>query len=98
MFEKGSTKNWTREVFKVVSRHPTQPPVYRVSDLNGEHLEGAFYAHELQTVSYDPQQHLLVEAVLKEEGRGSRKRYWVKWLGYPSSFNSWVHAKDMKKV
>ena len=97
-FEKGYTKNWTVEIFKVVSREPTHPPVYRVADLNGEVLEGTFYAEELQVVPFDPKDHLLVESVLKESGRGKNKRYLIKWLGYPESFNSWVNSGDLKKL
>ena len=52
-FEKGYTRNWTREIFQVTGRHPTHPPVYSVSDLQGEPLEGTFYAEELQKVVWE---------------------------------------------
>ena len=31
--------------------------------------------------------------------RNKRKEYFVKWLGYPEKFNSWVpeHVKGVKK-
>ena len=98
-FEKGYTPNWTREIFRIVSRFPTQPPVYKVTDLKGEELEGTFYAEELLAVCYDTEQdQFLVESIQKERGRGKRKEYLVKWLGYPDKFNSWVTAKDMQHL
>lgn len=97
-FEKGYTKNWTREIFRVISRQPTIPPVYRVADLHGEEVEGTFYTEELLAVPYNPKDCLLVERVLEEKGRGVGKRYFVKWLGYPDSFNSWVKGSDLQKI
>ena len=31
-----------------------------------------------------------VEKILKKRNRGRNVQYLVKWLGYPSEFNSWV--------
>jgi hypothetical protein len=28
--------------------------------------------------------------------RNKRKEYYVKWLGYPDKFNSWVPAESVK--
>lgn len=42
-----------------------------------------------------------VEAILNHKGKGNRRRYLVKWQGYPSSENSWIpggafsHAKEI---
>ena len=29
--------------------------------------------------------------------RNKRKEYFVKWMGYPDKFNSWVPAESVKK-
>lgn len=98
-FEKGYTPNWTRELFRIVSRFPTHPPVYKVADLKGEELEGTFYAEELLAVPDDVEQgQFLVESIQEERGRGKKKEYLVKWLGYPDKFNSWVTAKDLQHL
>jgi transposase InsO family protein len=98
-FEKGYTPNWTREIFRIITRLPTQPPVYKIADLKGEELEGTFYKEELLGVDYDTRNNqFLVESILEERGRGKKKEYLVKWLGYPASFNSWVAVKDMQHL
>jgi len=43
----GYAANWSEEVFKVRDVLSTHPITYLLSDLNGENIEGAFYAEEL---------------------------------------------------
>ena len=33
-----------------------------------------------------------VQKVIKSRKRNKQKEYFVKWLGYPDSFNSWIPA------
>lgn len=47
-FEKGSTENWTREIFVITKVRKTNPIVYHIEDLNGEGILGSFYESELQ--------------------------------------------------
>jgi hypothetical protein len=37
-----------------------------------------------------------VETILRTKGRGRNKQYLMKWLHWPSKFNSWVNADDLK--
>ena len=37
-----------------------------------------------------------VEAILKHQGTGKRRKYLVKWLGYPTSQNSWEPEDALK--
>ena len=43
-------KNFTEEIFEIVDTLDTNPPTYRLKDLNGELLVGAFYEQQLQRV------------------------------------------------
>lgn len=43
-------KNFTEEIFIVADKLFTNPPMYRVKDLEGELIEGSFYESELQRV------------------------------------------------
>ena len=43
-------KNFTEEVFTIVDKLFTKPPMYRLKDLEGEMIEGSFYKSELQCV------------------------------------------------
>ncbi|KAG8236330.1 hypothetical protein J437_LFUL010464 [Ladona fulva] len=33
--------------------------------------------------------------MLARKGRGRTREYFVKWLGYPDSFNSWIPASSI---
>ena len=37
-----------------------------------------------------------VEKILKTKGRGQNKQYFVKWIHFPSKFNSWVKVDDVQ--
>ena len=50
---------------------------YKITDYNGEEIQGSFYEQELQKTS---QSTFRIEKVLKRQGDKSL----VKWMGYPS--------------
>ena len=90
-FAKGYRQKWSEEIFKVVKLYPTDPPTYGLTDYDGESIAGKFYVEELQKVV---KEEFRIEKVLKTRYRGKkadqRTEYYVKWLGYPDKFNSWV--------
>lgn len=88
-FKKAYEGEWSDEVFVVIERIARVPPVYRIKDLNGEPIEGTFYRQELQKITFTDK-FFIVEEVLKQRRRRGKIEYFVKWLGYPDSFNSWV--------
>ncbi len=49
-FEKGYTRNWTREIFVIYKVLARNPIVFKIKDLNGEVIEGVFYNEELQKI------------------------------------------------
>ena len=64
---------------------------YKITDYNGEVIQGSFYEQELQKTS---QSTFRIEKVLKRQGDKSL----VKWMGYPKSFNSWIDTKAILKL
>lgn len=89
VFTRGYTPNWSREVYRVAdTRLDTIPHVYQIKDWAGDNIKGTFYEQELQLIN-EPDSYS-IESVLDTRGRGSRRELFVKWLGYPESFNSWV--------
>ena len=90
VFKKGYLPHWTEEIFTIYKIKHTQPVTFMLKDWNGEQLKGSFYAQELQKVTKTDNVYR-IEKVLKEE----KNRKFVKWLGYPDSFNSWVAKKDL---
>ena len=53
IFSKGYTSNWNRELFKVNEFLKTQPPTYKIEDMNGEIMEGKYYEQELLKSEFD---------------------------------------------
>ena len=53
IFSKGYTSNWNRELFKVNEILKTQPPTYKIEDMNGEITEGNYYEQELLKSEFD---------------------------------------------
>lgn len=89
-FRKDYEHNWTKEVFSVTARIPTNPPTYEISDLLGEAIKGRFYSEELQKVTKTDDDLFEIEKVLKTRVRNGKKQFLVRWSGYSSKFDSWV--------
>ena len=53
IFSKGYTSNWKRELFKVNEYLKTQPPTYKIEDINGKIIEGKYYEQELLKSEFD---------------------------------------------
>lgn len=95
-FEKGFEKNYSDEIFIISEvlprRHLT---VYRIEDMSHQPIEGTFYEAELKRVRIRKSTVYKIDKILETRRfRGSDKLL-VKWLGYPSSQNSWVNKKDI---
>ena len=89
VFEKGYTPNWTREIFIINKILPTNPPSYKINDLNDEIIDGSFYEKELQKI-YKYDDVFKINNIIKTKIKKGKKEFFVNWLGYPDSFNSWV--------
>lgn len=95
-FEKGYTPNWSTEIFRISKR--LKGPKYKLRDLQGEIIKGTFMEPEIQKVPLPENKTYQIERVLKRRGKGPRAEAFVKWLGYPNKFNSWVPASDIKNI
>ena len=51
MFDKGYTKRWTEEVFKISKIQWTIPVTYKITDYNVEVIQCSFYEQELEKTS-----------------------------------------------
>jgi len=92
-FKKGYLPNFTEEIFKISEVLKTTPVTYKIVDLNGEQILGTFYEPEL--VKYNKKDEMYnVEKIIKKKG----DKYFVKWVGYPVSFNSWINKDDLKNI
>lgn len=90
-FEREYDNRWSVELFIIVSRRVKENiPKYALKDFNNELITGEFYEQELQQVYIDEQTTYKIESIIKERTKNGKKEVLVKWLGYNSSFNSWI--------
>jgi len=89
-FRKGYLPNWSTEIFTVIARISTDPATYEIVDYDGERIAGKFYTQELQKVSVTANDLYTIERVIKTRRRAGVTEHFVKWVGYPDKFNSWV--------
>ena len=97
VFRKGYLANWSTELFKITSRVARSRPVYTIEDLNGVTIKGKFYEEELVKVPEEPEDYL-VERIIKEKQDNGKTKYLIKWVGYDSSFNSWVDESQIRQI
>ena len=72
-FDKGYTQRWTEEVFTISKIQLTIPVTYKITDYNGEEIQGSLYEKELQKTKQDM---FRIEKIIKQQGKKSL----VKWL------------------
>ena len=95
-FKKGYTIQNTLEIFRIVRIDTTQSPtIYFLEDLQGEPLKGAFYREEL--IPTTPPTTYEID-IIKSKIVSGRKKYLVKWRGYPDKFNSWIDESQLTPV
>ena len=95
-FKKGYTVQNTFEIFKIVRIDTTQSPtVYFLEDLQGEPIKGIFYREEL--IPTIPPASYEID-IIKSKIVSGRKKYFVKWRGYPDKFNTWIDEAQLSPV
>ena len=74
VFSKGYTSNWNRELFKINEVLNTQPPTYKIEDMNGEIIEGKYYEQEFLKSEFDFESNNKVLESLHIDLRSSAKQ------------------------
>ena len=93
IFRRGYTVQNTIEIFRIREIDQTQiPTVYFLEDLQGEDIKGIFYSDELIPTNLPEFFHI---DVIKTKTVAGRKKYLVRWRGYPDSFNSWIDQDQL---
>ena len=100
VFDKGYTRNWSEELFKIVERRRTRNGLfyYLLKDLLGEQINGTFYGEELQKTKIPD--YARIDQILQRKRRKSDGKLMirVRWKGYSDRFNSWIPALDATKI
>ena len=98
VFRKGYEQTFTDEIFTITECIGRSPVVYRLRDYAGENIKGTFYEKELQRVIFDESKVFKIEKILQTKKRGGKKYAFVKWLGWPDVFNSWIEEEHISDI
>ena len=94
-FDKGYLPNWSQELLVVDKAEPGALPLYSLKDLDGEKLDGRFYAEEIQQIAKPEEDICRIEAVLGSRRRAGKGQVLVRRRRFPAKFDSWLNAKDV---
>lgn len=91
LFEKGAESGWKKELFRIASKKKTPiKHIYKLEDLDKEPITSIFYPEEL-TKTEEKERYEIEKIIRKRKNPITKKQeYFVKWLGYPDKFNSWI--------
>ena len=98
IFRKGYEQTFTDEIFTITQCIGRTPVVYRLKDFAEEAIKGTFYEKEIQRVRVGNNKVYKIEEILESRKRGGKKYVYVKWLGWPQKFNSWIPEDDISSV
>ena len=97
IFRKGYLPKWSDEYFTVIDRLATNPPVYKVADLNNEALKGVLYEPEMQKIQVAEEDSFKID-ILKKRKRKNKTQYFVHYRGWPDSFNEWIDSSQLSTL
>lgn len=93
IFRKGYKIRNTREIFTIHKINKEHIPVtYEIQSLDSEKIKGIFYKQELIIVSKPD---VFQVNILKSRKRAGKLQYYVDYINFPTSKNSWINANDL---
>ncbi len=96
-YAKAYDEYWTRELFVITKLKFNQYiPQYELKDWHNQPIGGSFYQGEIQKVQVDDDAQYDIEKVVKRRTVKGEKQLFVKWKGWPNSFNSWIRAGELQ--
>lgn len=93
-FKKGYLPTFSDEIFTIHNVLKTNPTTYKIVSDEGIIQNGKFYRPELCPVIQDSDTIYRI-IVLKERQTKKGREYFVSWVGYDDSHNSWISASDI---
>ena len=99
-FSREYHQKWSDEIFRISKRFRREGlPVYKIIDFYGkQEIKGSFYQQELQKVKISPNKLYKIDKILKTKTVKGKKLSLVSWVGWPSEFNSYVSASEIKRL
>ena len=94
-FQRDYQQKWTEEFFIVYQRlRRGSKNLYKIKDTLDEEIDGYFYENELQKIFKEDDPILRIEKVIRRR----KNQVLVKWMGWPSKFNSWVAQDSIQRL
>jgi hypothetical protein len=91
LFDKSYYPNWTDQTFRIKSiTKGVNKPYYVINDKR-------YYPEQIQKIK-DNQVYRVEKIIKRKFDVNGRLMYFVKWLNYPTSFNSWIYAVDVIRI
>jgi hypothetical protein len=91
-FDKSYYPNWTDQIFEVeTAKSGPVKTVYSISDDSSQ----KYYPEQLQKVKNNLYR---VEKVIRRRIFKGKRQSFVKWLGYPANYNSWIDDSEIIKL
>ena len=95
-FHRYYSEHWTNELFFIEGRRMYQNiSIYTLVDYYRDKILGTFYEQELQKVYVDKDTTYNIEAVEDTRIMNRKNESFVKWVGWPKKFNTWILTKDV---
>ena len=96
-FEKEYEASYSETLFRIVEvRQSDGHNLYKITDLAGKVEPDWFYEKELSNVNIDEREKHRISKVVRERTVNGRKEYLIKWVGYPSAFDSREFADKLE--
>ena len=95
-FQKNYLEQNSTAVYYVTSRYSrSHINRYKLKDQNGDPVPGSFTENQLTLTHVDRQTQYRIERVIKYRMINGIRHALIKWLNYPSKFNSYIVASDI---
>ena len=98
-FARHYDEKWTHELYTVVDRSAQRGVAqYRIKSFKNEIVDGRFYHEELERVKVDENTTYKVQDIEKSRKRRGKLEYYVKWLGWPKDYNTWIPSENLVNI
>ena len=92
-FDKGYYPTFQDHVFTIEKLIKGNKYMFKIKDYAGNTINQVFYPEQLQKITENL--HRIEKVIRRRKRRGVREAL-VKWMNYPSTYNSWVLEKDIR--
>jgi len=100
-FNREYDQRWTGELFVVKSRFMREQniPMYRVTDYEGENIDGSFYENEMQRVNPPSKNDLFViDKIIDRKVEDKVKMVKVRYRFWPVKYDRWIKESSIKDL